>query len=184
MFYNYYDLQLENEIWKDVVDWEEFYQVSNLGRVKAKERIFSYDQNLGFGITERKVSEKIRKPKLNKHTGYLVVGMNGRGKSQNVTIHSMVAKAFIENYTNDKTSEGKCTNHKDGNKLNNNLENLEVITTKQNIKHMFENGLTGTVHSVEYEGIFYYSKAEMRRKLKISERKQRKMLEQGLIKVL
>lgn len=184
MFYNYYDLQLENEVWKDVVGWEEFYQVSNFGRVKAKERINYYDLNLGRGVQPKKISEKIRKPKLNKHTGYLMVGLNGRGKSQNVTIHSMVAKAFIENYTSNGAGKGKCTNHKDGNKLNNILSNLEVITAKENIKHMFENGLTGTIHSVEYEGVFYYSKSEMRRKLNVSERKQNKMIEQGLIKLL
>ena len=184
MFYNYYDLCLENEEWKDVVDWEEFYQVSNFGRIKAKERINYYDSNLGRGVQPKKISEKIRKPKLNKHTGYLMVGLNGRGKSQNVTIHSMVTKAFIGNYTSYGQGKGNCSNHKDGNKLNNFAENLEIITAKENIKHMFENGLTCITHSVEYEGIFYYSKTEMRRKLKISERKQNKMIEQGLIKVL
>ena len=180
MFYNYNELFLENEVWKDCVDWEEFYEISNFGRVKSKERKLFYEG----GTVARKITEKIRKPKLNKHTGYLMVGLNGKGKSQNVTVHSLVSKAFIENYESFGIGRGKCTNHKDGNKLNNNLENLEVITVKENIKHMFENGLNCSVHSVEYEGIFYYSKAEMRRKLKISERKQNKMIEQGLIKVL
>ena len=180
MFYDYYNLCLENEIWKDVIEWEEFYQVSNLGRIRAKERTLIYLD----GSIARRISEKIRKPKLNKHTGYLMVGLNGKGKTQNVTVHSIVAKAFIENYESFGIGRGKCTNHKDGNKLNNNLENLEVISVKENIKHMFENGLNPSVHSVEYEGIFYYSKAEMRRKLKMSERKQNKLIESGLIKVL
>ena len=180
MFYNTTDLNLIGEIWKDVVGWEEFYQVSNMGRVKAKERVMHYDRNLGRGIEKKTVYERIRKPKLNKHTGYLMVGLNGKGKSTNATIHSMVAKAFIENYKGEGKGKGLCTNHKDGNKLNNSIENLEVVTQGENLRHAFKNDLTKTNHKVIYEGIEYYSKAEMRRKLKISEGKQNKMIKQGL----
>ena len=148
MFYNYCDLCLENEVWKDVVGWEEFYQVSNLGRVKAKARINYYDLNLGKGVQPKKISEKIRKPKLNKHTGYLMVGLNGKGKSKNITIHSMVSRAFIKNY-----DKGYTTNHKDGNKINNNLDNLEVITFKENSIHAFKIGLRNDNQTVIYNGV-------------------------------
>ena len=184
MFYNYNELNLEGEIWKDVVGWEEFYQVSNLGRIKAKERVMYYDRNLGRGIEKKKVKEKIRKPKLNKHTGYLMVGLNCKGKAVNVTVHSMVAKAFIENYKAEGKGKGKCTNHKDGNKLNNCVENLEVIPIADNVRHMFNNGLTTSNHRVKYENVIYISKTDMRIKLKISEREQRKMIESGEIIVL
>lgn len=184
MFYDYENLCLEGEVWKDVIGWEEFYQVSNLGRIKVKPRINYYDLNIGRGITHKKISEKIRKPKLNKHTGYLMVGLNGKGKSQNVTIHSMVSKAFIENYKSEGIGKGKCTNHKDGNKLNNVLENLEVISVADNVRHMFNNGLSTTNHKLEFEGKFYNSKSKFKEKTKISEKKMRKLIEQGLIKIL
>ena len=181
MYYNTVDLQLEGENWKDVVGWEEFYQVSNLGRIKAKERVMFYDRNLNRGLEKKTVYERIRKPKLNKHTGYLMVGLNGKGKSTNVTIHSMVAKAFISNYKGEGKGKGLCTNHKDGNKLNNSIENLEVITQGENLRHAFKNDLIKTNHKIKYENIVYFSKAEMRRQLKISERKQNKLIAEGLI---
>ena len=178
-FYNYEDLCLEGEIWKDVIDWEEFYQVSNFGRVKAKERIMYYDRNLGRGIEKKTVYEKIRKPKFNKHTGYLMVGLNGKGKSINVTIHSMVAKAFIENYKGEGKGKGKCTNHKDGNKLNNKVDNLEVVTQKENLRHAFNKELIKTSHKVMYNGTIYNSKTIMRKELKMSEKLQNKLIEIG-----
>lgn len=172
------------EIWRDVIGWEEFYQVSNLGRIKAKERVMYYDRNLGRGIEKKTVYEKIRKPKLNKHIGYLMVGLNGKGKSVNVTVHSMVARAFIENYKSEGRGKGKSVNHKDGNKLNNCSENLEVISVKDNIRHAFKNNLVPSAHRVKYENVIYFSKAEMRRRLKISEKKQNRMIKEGLIEVV
>lgn len=180
MFYNTTDLNLSGEIWKDVVGWEEFYQVSNLGRIKAKERVMYYDRNLGRGIEKKTVYERIRKPKFNKHTGYLMVGLNGKGKSTNVTIHSMVAKAFIENYKREGRGKGLCTNHKDGNKLNNSIENLEVVTQGENLRHAFKNDLMKTNHKIMYQNIVYFSKAEMRKALNISENKQKKLISEGL----
>lgn len=184
MFYDYENLCLDGEVWKDVVDWEEIYEVSNFGRVRAKEREMFYDRLTGLGIQKKMVYCKIRKPKLNKHTGYLMVGLNGKGKSKNVTVHSMVSKAFIENYEALGVGKGRCTNHKDGNKLNNNLENLEVINLADNVRHMFDNGLTTSNHRLEFEEKIYNSKAKFREQTGISEKKMKKMIEQGLIKVL
>lgn len=180
MYYDYENLCLENEIWKDVIDWEEFYQVSNFGRIKCKQREMFYDKNLGRGIEKKTVYEKIRKPKLNKHTGYLMVGLNGKGKSKNVTIHSMVAKSFIYNYIGEGIGKGLCTNHIDGNKLNNFVENLEVISMADNIRHAFSIGLSTSNHKIEYNGVLYNSKTSMRKELKISEFSQNKLIEDGL----
>jgi len=172
------------EVWKDVVGWEEFYQISNFGRVKVKQRIMHYDKNVGRGVEKKTVNEKIRKQKFNKHTGYMMVGLNGKGKSKNMTVHSMVAKAFIKKYKAEGIGKGLCTNHKDGDKLNNNLENLEVVTVKENIRHMFETGLSTTNIKVRYEGVVYYSKAKLMRETKLSERKVKKMISAGTIEVV
>ena len=174
-FYNYEDLCLEGEIWKDVIDWEEFYQVSNFGRIKVKERYVEHFKTTYNKIVKKFICKKIRKPKLNKHTGYLMVGLNGKGKSQNVTIHSMVAKDFIENYKSEGKGKGKCTNHKDGNKLNNNVDNLEVVTQKENLRHAFNKELIKTSHKVMYNGTIYNSKTIMRKELNISEKLQNKL---------
>lgn len=184
MFYNYENLNLKDEIWKDVVGWEEFYEVSNIGRVKAKERVIEYVPFYNNAKVKRKISEKIRKPKLNKHTGYLMVGLNGKGISVNVTIHSMVAKTFIKNFISGKKGNDYCVNHKNGIKIDNRVENLEVITIKENIRHMFKNNLTTSNHKVVFNNVEYYSKAELRRCLKISEKKMNKLISEGDIKIL
>lgn len=171
------------ELWKDVVEWEDFYEVSNFGRIRTKYRVIYYDRNLGRGIEPKTITVKIRKQKLNKHTGYFMTGMNGKGKSKNVTVHSMVARAFIFNYEHEGIGQGMCVNHKDGNKLNNNLENLEIITQKENIQHMFKNGL-GSAHKIIYKNVEYYSKAEMKRVLNIGEKRQRKMINEGEILIV
>ena len=158
--------------------------VSNFGRVKAKYRVMYYDRNLGRGLEKKTVYEKIRKPKINKHTGYLMVGLNGKGVSTNVTIHSMVARAFIENYTSQGRGQGKSVNHKDGDKLNNVVENLEVVSVKENNKHAFENNLMSSCHAVKYKGVVYYSKAEMRRRCNISKHKQQILIKNGEIELI
>lgn len=75
-------------------------------------------------------------------------------------------------------------NHKDGNKLNNNKDNIEKISLKDNIKHGFLNGLYPCCQKVVYEGIEYYSKAELRRVKKISEKKLEKMIEEKKVEVI
>jgi len=67
---------------------------------------------------------------------YLTVHFSVSGKRISKTVHRLVAEAFIPN------SEGKPQiNHKDGNKLNNNLSNLEWATAKENMRHAFDTGL-------------------------------------------
>lgn len=176
------NLSLENikdEIWKDVVGWEELYQVSNLGRVKTKHRVIYYDRNLGCGIEPKTIYPRIRKQKMNKHTGYYMVGLNGKGKPKNITVHSMVAKAFIRDYT------GKdVVNHKDGIKTNNILDNLEVVTYTENLIHSFKMRLNKSCHPVMYNGKEYCSKSELRRVEKIPEKRMSAMINSGKIVLL
>lgn len=91
------------EIWKDIVDYEGLYQVSNFGRVKS----------LWFG------QERIMKPYKNKK-GYLQLILCKEGKQKHLYVHRLVAQAFIDNP--DNLPE---VNHRDENKENNRVENLE-----------------------------------------------------------
>lgn len=112
-----------SEIWKDIEGYEGLYQVSNLGRVKSLDRIDCRGQH--------------REPKFMKarptKQGYLRVGLWKNGKVKTVSIHRLVAEAFI--------SKNFTVNHKDGNKSNNTVDNLEWMTQKENNIHAYETGL-------------------------------------------
>jgi HNH endonuclease/NUMOD4 motif len=98
------------EIWKPVIHRHfENYQVSNLGRVKGP--------------------LKIRKPHTNR-CGYLQVHLSNGEYDAVKTVHKLVASAFLGN-----PPRGKIVNHKDGNKKNPALDNLEYVSAKENMKH-------------------------------------------------
>ena len=64
------------------------------------------------------------------HQGYAIVNLMIDGKRKGVAVHTLVARAFCEGY-----EDGLTVNHKDGNKLNNNSNNLEWITSYENTQH-------------------------------------------------
>lgn len=68
--------------------------------------------------------------------GYRFVTLHSCGKGKCIKIHKLVAETFIGD-----RPEGLQINHRDGNKLNNNVNNLEYCTPSQNTKHAFSNGL-------------------------------------------
>ena len=105
------------EVWKDVVEYEGLYQVSNLGRIKSLKRINSYG---------RTVSEKILKPHPNIKSGYLCVNLYKNDKSTIMPIHRLVAITFIPNPDNLPQ-----VGHKDETRTNNNVDNLEWVTNKE-----------------------------------------------------
>ena len=93
------------EIWRDIEDYEGLYQISNKGRVKS----------LKYG------KERIRTPVIN-NSGYLNIILYKNTEAQHRLVHRLVAEAFIPNLENKPQ-----INHKDENKLNNCVENLEWI---------------------------------------------------------
>jgi hypothetical protein len=117
------------EIWKDIEGYEGLYQVSNLGRIKSLERKVKNQFN------EYIIKEKIKKLSDNGH-GYLHLTLYKNGKFKQFYIHRIVAEAFLSNSKNYLE-----INHKDGNKQNNCIDNLEWCTSSQNKKHAFKIGL-------------------------------------------
>jgi len=105
------------EIWKEIIGYEGFYEVSNSGRVR----------NLNTGRILKLYTEKI---------GYISTAISLNGKVKSFRIHRLVAVAFIPNPEKKKT-----VNHKDGNKLNNNDWNLEWATQLENNLHAVINDL-------------------------------------------
>lgn len=119
---------LENEIWIDIINFEDQYQISNFGRVKSLERIDTKGQ-----IRYQKILSS-RQDK----GGYLRVVLCQNSKMYNFIVHRLVAIHFLitpENY------KDLTVNHKDGNKLNNHPSNLEWLTIADNNKHAYMTGL-------------------------------------------
>ena len=111
------------EIWKDVLNYEGLYQVSNLGRVKSLKRKVRHFSG------ERLVPERILKGGVN-DKGYILVNLGKKGTKKVFAVHKLVAIAFL----NHKPCGYKLVvDHIDNNKLNNKLENLQIITQQENV---------------------------------------------------
>lgn len=120
---------MENEIWKDVLGYEGYYQVSNLGNVKTMERICIS----GTYNSKRKIEEKNLKKAIHKDTKYEQVGLGNNGKIKSFYVHRLVAIAFISNPENKKE-----VNHINGIRNDNNLSNLEWCTRTENARHAYD----------------------------------------------
>ena len=128
--------------WKDVIGFEGLYQVSNTGEVKSLARIST---NKGSYSGCIKVKERNLKQCINR-LGYYVLTLFKDGKRHFKTVHRIVAEAFIEN-----PKQYPEVNHKDLDKSNNNVVNLEWCDRFYNINHMFEN----KIKSSKYKGVSY-----------------------------
>ena len=120
----------EMEIWKDIIEFEGFYQISNLGRVKNLSR----NVESCYG-TKRTIKEKILSPSKDRE-GYYIVSLSKENKKKTKPIHRLVALSFLDNPMDKKT-----INHIDGIKTNNKLSNLEWNTHSENSYHSFKIGL-------------------------------------------
>ena len=112
-------MNTQTEQWEPIADSKGIYYISNQGNAK------SY----------KFCNERFLKPSL-ATTGYFVIGICTNGKKKNFPIHRLVAQTFIPNPQNKPQ-----VNHRDGNKLNNNIDNLEWVTAKENSKHALDMGL-------------------------------------------
>lgn len=107
------------EIWKDILNYEDLYQVSNLGNVKRKK---GYQSK-----TERMLVH------TNNGFNYLSVNLSKNGKKTRFYIHRLVATAFLDNKENKEE-----VNHIDGVRTNNKLTNLEWVTRSENHHHRYQ----------------------------------------------
>jgi len=119
----------EEEIWKDIDGYEGLYQVSDLGRVRSLDRHVVFRKK--FIIFK---GGKIIQP--DNSVEYPTTCLCKDGKTKRIRVHQLVAHYFIPNPENKPQ-----INHKDGDKKNNNKENLEWVTAKENMRHAFANDL-------------------------------------------
>lgn len=122
------------EIWRDVQGYEGFYQVSNRGAVRSVDRTVRIDKKLKGKILSQSVEKD----------GYFIVNLSKNGKTKHFRVHRLVAMAFIKN-----VNHYKEINHKDENKQNNCVENLEWCDTKYNINYGERNNLVSRALSGE-----------------------------------
>ena len=122
-------MTMSDEIWKDIVGYEGYYQVSNKGRVKGLKRVL-----VASNGRKQDAQEKIKVPWSNKR-GHLRTELSKDGKSKRFYIHRLVAKAFIPNPNNLPQ-----INHINNNPGCNLVENLEWVTQKENSNHAAKQG--------------------------------------------
>jgi len=126
------------EIWKDIADYEGQYQVSNLGNVKS----LNYQRSSKPHLIKQQIT----------YDGYHRVHIGGKKHPLLITVHILVARAFIPNPDNKPQ-----VNHIDGNKDNNCADNLEWVTGKENISHAIRTGLRKPENHIYPKGDAHYA---------------------------
>lgn len=134
---NYSLIDMDGEIWKPVVGREENYLISNLGRLKAKER----DIIISYGAIRHHETSILRQSLTNHshcciNLPRLTTLGRGRHRYSKCLIHRLEAIAFIPNPNNKPV-----INHKNCLPFDNRLDNLEWNTMSENTKHAYDNGL-------------------------------------------
>ncbi len=121
----------EEEVWKPIKNYENLYEISNTGRVRSLSRKVFVTNRYGAKSTRMTKSKELKKKYVGIYYGFDLC-KNGKKKSH--TLHKLLAEVFIPNPNN-----YKYINHKDENKLNNSLDNLEWCTAKYNCNYGVRN---------------------------------------------
>lgn len=159
---------MEKEIWRPIKNYEGLYEISSWGNVKSlPKKVKVGIKNNNFAIKKEKILKQ-----THRKDGYRRIALSHNKSTKNYYVHRLVAEAFIDNPNN-----YKYINHKDENKSNNNIDNLEWCSFKYNINYGTRNkraskSLTGkntkAVIQYDYEGNFikkWNSIAEIEREL-------------------
>lgn len=149
------------EKWVDIRGYEGNYQISSLGRIKSINRIAPNGQ----AFPERIMKQRIES------TGYMGLTLWKNNKSKMHHTHRLLLDSFVENPFCKRVS-----NHKDGNKLNNDLSNLEWATYTENLKHAYKNNLNSgrrklnwdTILDIRRMGKYIKNKSELARKFDVN----------------
>lgn len=121
------------EIWKDIPNYEGFYQISSFGNVRSLDRVIHFQK----GNPKRNTFSKGKRIKNQiSNSGYYRTKLCKNQTRKMFSVHRLVAEVFIPNPENKPQ-----VNHIDGNRLNNHVENLEWATMSENVLHAYETGL-------------------------------------------
>ena len=122
-----------NEVWKDIPRYENIYEASNYGRIRTHKNKITYTEKHGI---------RHWKPRILKHRGvnYITghrVSLWKEGLHKDYLVARLIATTFLE----DLIETNMTVNHIDGNRFNNNIDNLEWCSRGENISKAFESGL-------------------------------------------
>lgn len=120
-------------MWKAIEGYEGYYEISDSGEVRSLDRDVANTRGNHVGLKRHLRGAPM---KLSISLGYYVVNLRKNRTSHVVPVHILVAKTFIPNPNN-----MPVINHKDGNKLNNHVSNLEWVTYAENNIHALRMGL-------------------------------------------
>ena len=121
---------IDNEIWQPILGYEN-YDVSNMGRIRS----YSKEYNKNY----------LRKPWLS-NDGYMRITLAANNKQKTLLVHRIVAQTFMAHDTNKN-----IVSHKDGNKQNNKLSNLEWVTASENNIHYYHETMQNKKLNLEKE---------------------------------
>ena len=123
----------ENEIWKDIPDYEGIYQASNYGRIRTAPNKTTFTNHHGV----RHWKSRIMKGRGDFYTTGRRVSLWKNGKVKDCLVARLGAITFLGK----PTKEANTVNHINGNRLDNRIENLEWLSLEDNVRHAFETGL-------------------------------------------
>ena len=131
----------KKEIWKDIKGYEGIYQASNMGNIRS---LYFYNNR----YKTKHYRKKLMKQSEDKQ-GYKIISLSKNKKQKTYKVHRLIAQTFIKN-----PDDKKEVNHIDGNKSNNEINNLEWCTRSENQIHAYKNKLQRQtkkmkIHSIE-----------------------------------
>jgi hypothetical protein len=142
------------EIWKEIKGYEGIYEVSNKGNVRTVAGKTTFTAHHGV----RNWKQRVLKFKGHSRIVGNRVSLWKDGNFKDYLVCRLVAYTFYGQDYNDHT---KTVNHIDGNRFNNNLENLEIVTHKENNRHAFANNLMPTkeifIKDLESNIVYHFS---------------------------
>lgn len=138
---------MEKEIFKDIPNYEEYYQVSNFGRVKSLSRIMYFNHPITMNRIGRLSKERILRAGKNKN-GYLHVALSIGGLAKTKKVHQLVALTFL-NHT--PHNHEIVIDHINNIRTDNRLDNLQLISQRENTTKD-RVGVAGAWKHKKYEG--------------------------------
>lgn len=118
------------EEWRDIKDFEGFYQVSSLGNIRSLDRLVNGSRKKGL---QRAIGKPIKPQR--RRSGHYDVLLKKNGLQKRMWVHRIVAQTFLDN-----PDSLPIVNHLDHNPGNNEVSNLEWCTQGHNVRHCHDNG--------------------------------------------
>lgn len=149
----------KKEVWVRVFAFK-YYEVSSFGRVRSIDRLVQHDERIGRCrvYKGRMLKGRAANPGSKKKL-YWMVGLRRNKRTYHRYVHRLVASAFLER------PEGKVeVNHKDGNRLNNHVSNLEWVTHRENMTHSINSGLRKIFVTTSPDGVVHVTRNKKAKK--------------------